>query len=291
MLSGLKKLARKVTEHPIRHVAQNTLLYLPGTRKLQQSISTTGAMNEPYVMSGWAQDVIEACQLAGVEVVGATMAEVGPGHSLGVAVALLLAGAKRIHAVDVKRFADPSNPEPFRGVVEFCRQNGQIHGEMSDLKELLKRLEYSIVGDGGGWPIADGTLDVVYSYFSGEHLRTPGSVLDETLRVLRPGGVCIHAIDLRDHFNIDSNWLNFLYHEPWLYEAMTSNRGKWCNRFRSPQWREIFAEKFEIVLFREGTEPIPAHFKPEKIASPFKKFDLKTLSVSKVWVVAKKRGG
>jgi SAM-dependent methyltransferase len=270
-------------------MAQNALLHLPGTKGLQRRISTTGAMNEPRVMSGWADDVVEACKLGNVDVVGATMAEVGPGHSLGVAVALLLAGAARVHAVDVKRFADPTNPEPFKPIAEYCQANGKIHGQTPDLRELLKRLEYSIVDDSGNWPIPAGSLDVVYSYFSGEHLRVPADVLNETLRVLRPGGLCIHAIDLRDHLNMDSNWLNFLYYEPWMYEAMTSKRGQWCNRFRSPQWREIFADKFEIILFREGTEPIPSHFRMDKLASQFKKYDEKTLAVSKIWVVAKKR--
>ena len=38
-------------------------------------------------------------------------------------------------------------------------------------------------------PYEDGTFDEVYSRYSFEHVRNPGSLLDEIRRVLRPGGV------------------------------------------------------------------------------------------------------
>src|SRR5438105_13313548 len=47
------------------------------------------------------------------------------------------------------------------------------------------------------------------------------------------------------------NWLHSLYYEPWPWEAMYSRRGKWCNRLRAPDWRELFEQYFEVVCFEE----------------------------------------
>src|SRR5688500_3167314 len=101
----------RITDHPLRHIVQNALLTLPGTGRVQQSKTTTGAMNNPDLMAEWAEQVFTAARSAGVEIRGARVAEVGPGHSLGVAACLVAAGAAVASAVDVRQFADPANVE------------------------------------------------------------------------------------------------------------------------------------------------------------------------------------
>jgi SAM-dependent methyltransferase len=181
-----------------------------------------------------------------------------------------------VWAVDVKRFADPSDPEAVRPVAEYCKTHGlglmNGNGQTLDLLKVLKRIRYAIVHDDGRRPVADGCMDVVYSYFSGEHLRSPRGVLTETSQALRPGGICIHAIDLRDHIHRENNWLEFLYYDQWLWEAMTSRRGHWTNRLLSPQWRKLFEEQFD----------------PAKVAAAFREYQLEMLSVDYLWVVARK---
>jgi SAM-dependent methyltransferase len=286
MMSQLKQLVRGVTDHPYRHVLQNSLLRVPGSRVLQKRVTTTGAMNKAETMHGWARQVVDAAQSAGVEVRGARMTEVGPGHSLGVAVALLMAGVSEIAAVDVKRFADPSDPEPVRPVAEYCKSQGMTTTE--PLPEMLKKIRYAIVSDDGKWPVADASMDVVYSYFSGEHLRAPREVLTETSRVLRPGGVVIHAIDLRDHLHKTGNWLQMYYYNQGLWDAMTSRRGHWTNRLLPPQWRKLFEEQFEVLTFHEGRKPAPAGFDPSRVAKDFKQYTPEQMQVDYLWVVGRK---
>jgi SAM-dependent methyltransferase len=291
-MSRLKNLLHSITDHPVRHVVQNSLLALPGTKSIQSRMSTsTGANakeNYPEVMRGWAEQVIAAAKEGGIDVAGAKIAEVGPGHSLGVALNLLLAGASEVFACDVKRFADPSNVEPLRPIAECWKKHHPELKEMPDLKQTMSRLQYAIVRDDGSWPIADNSVDILFSYFAGEHLRAPAEVLAETQRVLRPGGVCMYAIDLRDHINRDRNWLQFLYYEPWLWEAMTSRRGQWSNRLLAPQWRKLFEEKFEIVKFDARTKEIPKTFNRNRLAAPFRPYSTEELSVDYVWAVGRK---
>jgi len=100
----------------------------------------------------------------------------------------------------------------------------------------------------------------------------------------------MNAIDLRDHYHFEDNWLQFLYYEPRLWAAMTGRRGRWTNRIRSTQWREIFESIFdELVVYDELREqPFPKQFDRSKLASPFQEFNQLTLEVSHLWIVARK---
>ena len=45
--------------------------------------------------------------------------------------------------------------------------------------------------DGNSWPYADNTFDIVYSKSFIEHLTDPVSFLNESYRVLKPGGTIV----------------------------------------------------------------------------------------------------
>lgn len=55
-----------------------------------------------------------------------------------------------------------------------------------------------------GFPFDDCTFDQVYSKYLFEHLRNPGRFLDETYRVLKPGG---KTVIITDH---SGYWRNYL---------------------------------------------------------------------------------
>lgn len=58
-----------------------------------------------------------------------------------------------------------------------------------------------VVGDAASLPVADGSVDVVFSSNVWEHVREPEAVADELLRVTRPGGLVFLSY---------TNWLS-----PW----------------------------------------------------------------------------
>src|SRR5262249_7746813 len=120
--------------------------------------------------------------------------ELGPGKRLDVLRAARRDGARRCVAVDIVPYRDP---EP--------------------------GIEYRIY-DGRSLPFGDAEFDVVWSWSVFEHLRWPAITLGEVARVLRPDGVMIARIDLRDHYALRpgpwrerEEWLNCLRYPAWLW--------------------------------------------------------------------------
>ena len=274
-------------DHPIRHILQNLMCYVPGVTQLQRARATTGAMNNPSVMAHWASLIVKDITASGKTLSGARLLEIGPGHSMGVAFGLLAAGAQEVYALDVQRYAELSNLDPYKAVISECQRIGLLPQQANILAEnLVSRLHYELVNDDGRWPVEDRSIDVVYSYFSGEHLRRPGDVVHAIRRVLQPDGMCIFAIDLEDHLHREDNWLQFLYYEPRLWKAMTSQRGCWTNRLLVPDWRALFEQYFGEVRITETKRSIPSNFDVERLASAFEKYNLSVLSTCSLWVVA-----
>jgi SAM-dependent methyltransferase len=247
-------------------------------------------MNDPVLIVDWAKEVIDTARTEGIDIEGAKVLEIGPGHSLGLAVALLAAGAAKSCVVDVIRFADINDIDPLQMVLKRCEEEGLSTRQSYDIRKILRELNYYIVKADKRYPIEDNEIDVSYSFYAGEHIRDVKQVLREVHRVLKPGGVCTFAIDLRDHFHFEGNWLNFLRYEPRLWESMCSHRGKWSNRLLAPDWRTLFGERFEITRFEElCNHAVPVDFDQNKLATQFRKHDIKTLTVSHLCVVARKR--
>jgi SAM-dependent methyltransferase len=257
----------------------------------------TGAMGDPAIVVDRAAHVVEAVAAADKSIASARLVEIGPGHTLGLAISLLLAGASRVDAVDTARYAG-SQPDvrSFMGLWRRCVGAGLIdQADISDpdaaLGSAIARLEYRVVDGREAWPFPERSKDVIYSFSVLEHVRDLRGLLEESARVLRTGGLCIHTIDLRDHYNLGAgeDWLAFLKFDDRQWDRMTSARFAWCNRLRAPELRSLFAELFEVVDFTVETADLPAGFDHEGIAPRFRRFDAKELSVASVSVVARKR--
>ena len=292
----LRRHAHHVWKHPIRHEVQNFAMRLAPLRRLARHFHQTGAMDDPDIAVDRAIRVVEAARIGGILIPGARLVEIGPGHSLGVALSLLLVGAAHVEAVDTVRYA--SQPDP-RSFSELWRR--ATEAELVDLTDVTDpdtelpraaaRLEYQVVDGRGGWPFPEQSKDVVYSFSVLEHVRDLRGVLEESARVLRAGGLSIHTIDLRDHYNLGpgENWLEFLEFDDRQWDRMTSARSAWCNRMRSPELRALFTEIFELVEFSEEACDLPIGFDRRRVASRFRSFALDELSVSSVSVVGRRR--
>jgi hypothetical protein len=68
--------------------------------------------------------------------------------------------------------------------------------------------------------------------------------------VLRPGGVFVSSIDLRDHFHTERHLhAEHLRYPAWLWNAMTWNRSVFTSRLRWSDWRQLLHEQeFELQL-------------------------------------------
>src|SRR5262249_24960027 len=75
-----------------------------------------------------------------------------------------------------------------------------------------------------------------------EHLRWPAITLGEGARVLRPAGLIIARIDLRDHYALRpgpwrerEEWLDCLRYPTWLWWLASSRRAAYVNRLRASE--------------------------------------------------------
>ena len=71
--------------------------------------------------------------------------------------------------------------------------------------------------------------------------------MKQIARLLRPGGVTSHQIDLRDHRDF-AQPLAFLRYPTWAWRVAQSWRG-WTNRWRRSDWETAFRQE-GLELFR-----------------------------------------
>lgn len=169
-------------------------------------------------MVGWFE--AHAGGLAGKRVL-----ELGPGHSLAIPALLVTAGVKTYTGVDLFPIArtDPAiyrqlradlaapvgllptiSPEA-RAALATARVASlerldavvQADGERAvfDASRLILRCPV----DASRLPFEEASFDVCLSKSSFEHFRDPDAAARESVRVLAPGGVGFHDIDLGDH--------------------------------------------------------------------------------------------
>lgn len=224
--------------------------------------------------------------------------ELGPGNSLGQSVLLVLLGAERVVAVDVRRYAtERTGRGVYRQLVDGLEgwitsgdlaseiEPGERAGRANELlpagatfPRLDGRLDYRIL-DSPALPLETGTIDFAYSESVLEHVADPGALYRELARVMRPGGICSHVIDLRDHHHPDP--LDFLRYGDRLWSWMQGRSAGFTNRLRESDHLALIERAgFErLDLRRTRLEP-PAPLPP--LAPRFRAYpeeELRTLTL------------
>jgi SAM-dependent methyltransferase len=172
------------------------------------------------------------------------LVEIGPGDNFGVALLFLAHGASSVTAID-----------KFESERDVARQNAiyralsarhdlaaQFDGEPTEaaIRNLtylpgMPAERYFCTGMSG--------FDAAISRAVLEHLDDPLAALDAMWAGLRPGGLLLHRIDLRDHgMFAGAHPLAFLTIGSGLYRAMTAETG-WPNRILLPAYREFLARR------------------------------------------------
>jgi len=122
--------------------AKGLACYVPGLRRL--SGGTGGTNSARYCYSVWLRHLVMASR-HGLGAVPESVAELGPGDSLGTGVAALLSGASRYCALDLIAFANPQmNLRIFDELVELFRRRAPIpdQAELPALKPLLDLYDF-----------------------------------------------------------------------------------------------------------------------------------------------------
>jgi SAM-dependent methyltransferase len=213
--------------------------------------------------------------------------ELGPGRTSEVLSAFVVAGGRSGEGLDVSlEVADEVSVERLKTVAELLVSRGQEFLSVigSSPARVAERLE-TIAGmeevpirfrkyDGRQLPLPAQSIDLAFSRSVFEHVHQASvePLLNDLRRVLRPQGLMIHFIDLRDHMRLTrdlpaegpsfsgstEDWLDALSYRDWLFRAMFSRRPVAINRMRVNEWCEIFERVgFNVVYRQDYTLSLP----------------------------------
>lgn len=168
---------------------------------------------------------------------GVSVLHIGSGPFLGVDIALLLAGAASVTAIDILsnlKFPDISAScfyyEDFLNEL-VASPDFQPHcvyphpipwghfftATASGTAINTDRLQYHHCS-AASIPAAENSYDYVFSNAVMEHLADPATVIKEIKRVLKPDGVTFHNIDLRDHSDFTNPYAHlYISREEWRW--------------------------------------------------------------------------
>lgn len=237
----------------IKEVILNQLIRVSFIKKIAKKNHSTGRNNDPIEVQTIFNKLSKSVIFEGAKVL-----ELGPGQTFGILEEVRRAKASKVCAVDITSY----------------------------LENIPQGIEFKLY-DGSLLPYENETFDVLWSWSVFEHIRFPMTTVQETFRILKKGGIAIHAIDLIDHFNYswkkDNLTFNCLRYSEKLWNLMTWNRSNYVNRLRLSDWENIFNEVGYDVVYFETTENknIEELYLKNKIKylSKYSLNDAKTMSV------------
>ena len=178
--------------------------------------------------------------------------EIGPGDSVASAILARSAGASETILVDAGPFAT-RDMSFYRGVATTAREHGYAVPEKLRFESLEALLDscsacYLATGLDTFRDLASGSIDFIWSHAVLEHVRAAQfpELIEQTFRVLKPGGFASHRVDLRDHLGGALNNLRFS-DRVWESRLMAGS-GFYTNRIR---YREMIDEFRRVGFFVE----------------------------------------
>jgi SAM-dependent methyltransferase len=230
-------------------------------------------------------------KIAGIKKFHGTVAEIGPGDNVGVALCFLADGCTRVDLAD--RFYSKRNSSKQAAIYKALASSWPGVGKtikgcnLEDDSSFpgLQRY-YGPKAAAEQFFSQPNVYDFIVSRSVFEHLDDPIRALRSMVRALKPGGMLIHKVDLRDHGMLSSYFheLKFLEIPDVFYRLMTWRSG-YPNRILINQYRDyVEALKEDHTFFvtqLAGAGPVIPHVPFEKIPASFLKKALNYLAVHK----------
>jgi SAM-dependent methyltransferase len=175
-----------------------------------------------------------------------TAFEFGAGRGLITPLLLKHAGAETIYAYDLQRLASVRQVNAVIGQLEAVA--GIPGAPIQSLDDLAKR--YSIIyrapGDARDTGLPDGSVDLVYSTATLEHIPPDQirQILSECRRILQPEGRMSFTIDYHDHYASSDRAIGFMnFYQFGDEEWRKYNSGRhFQNRLRHSDYISLFEE-------------------------------------------------
>ena len=214
---------------------------------------------------------------------GKTILEIGPGDSIATAIISRSHDARAI-LVDIGPFAT-EDTLPYLALCELLGKQGLMPPEISSAQTLEDILlacdgEYLTEGLTSWKQISSNSVDFIFSQAVLEHITKEEFLptMRECRRVMKPGSIASHTVDLRDHLGEALNNLRF---SDGIWESnLFKSSGFYTNRIRYTEMLRMFesagflVEKIEVQ--RWDRLPTPR----EKLASPFREMSEDELRIN-----------
>jgi SAM-dependent methyltransferase len=289
---------------------------------------TGGTVSARYCYSVWLRHLVMASQ-SSLNTSPKTVAELGPGDSLGIGLAALISGCDRYFALDVVQYANlERNAKIFDELVQLFRSRAPIpdRDEFPEVKPYLEdyafpstildkttldhaleasRIERirrsiadvkskeSLIHYRAPWLNADvlesESVDMVYSQAVLEHVDDLHGAYAAMYSWLRPGGYVSHQIDFRCHGTARAWNGHWLYPDP-VWRVMRGRRPYLLNRApHSTHIALMTASGFEVVC--DKTISNTSGYKSDELARRFRPLSEDDLNTSGAFIQAVKRPG
>lgn len=177
---------------------------------------------------------------------GINVLELGPGDSIFTAVIAKAMGANRVWLVDSGAFA-VTDISKYQELFAFLRKRGFALTNIlnpQSFSEVLNQCNaaYFTSGVSSLNRIDDQSVDFCFSNAVLEHIPKSDMALlaQELKRVLKPGGICVHRVDLQDHLSGQLNNLRFS-EEVWE-SSLFRHAGFYTNRIRYTDMVALFEQ-------------------------------------------------
>jgi len=301
----------------IKGIIQKVLSAMPGGSALNSAMQLRmGGLRQfdrnvdTKVIGDWLVLASHMKEL-GIPIEGRVFVEVGTGWYPTLPVCFHLAGAARCHTVDLHRHM---NWELARRMLARLEQHlpaiaAQLVLDEQTLRDRLARLrqagtqeelleaagiEYIAPGDATRTGLPDSSVDVVFSNSVLEHVPGPviRDLMEETRRVLRPGGIALHSVNCGDHyayFDRRVTQINYLRHGAatwWLW----NNSLQYQNRLRANDFLGLARDAgLAVILDRQRPRPeLLAMIDDFPVAKEFRHYSREQLCTTSIDFVARR---
>jgi SAM-dependent methyltransferase len=219
--------------------------------------------------------------------------EMGPGDSIGSAVAAKAMGFSAFYLVDAGDYAN-RDIETYKEMGRLCAREGFAPPDLAQAKSFEDVLAacdavYSTRGLHSYRDLPTAGVDFIFSQAVLEHVRRDefAQIAAEMRRILKPDGVASHQVDLRDHLGGGLN--NMRIASRWWEAEFMARSGFYTNRIRFAEMCEMFEQAgFSVhVESKERWEVVPISV--NNLAPEFRHFGRDELLVSSFHVVLRPR--
>ena len=306
-----------------RALFKGAATFIPGVMNFANRGS--GGTDSPrYCYSVWLRHLVRLAE-AGLDTHFETVAEIGPGDSLGVGLAAMLTGANRYFAFDALPHArKETNLQTLDVLVELFSRQERVPGpdEFPEIWPSIVSLEFPGATLGGGRleaaiqahrleairravgfgdvgeveigyaaPWTDSSIlrseevDLVFSQAVLEHVEDMAATYDALFRWLKPGGVMSHQIDFKSH-GLTRDWYGHWTLPSWIWRLVRGRRSYLINRM--PASAHVAAMQragFEIVVQVPVRADSPSR---STLAEEFRDLTDDDLRTSGLFVIARK---